>query len=406
MASWQLEQMVKDRIRECGAVTFAQFMETALYHQPGGYYTSGAERIGAGGDFYTSPLAHPAFGALIAVQLEQMWEKMGSPQTFYVVELGSGKGALARDIQGYSQRLSPGFHRAMRYITLERDRSRLSGSVDGLVSKGLPLRHVQGCILSNELLDAMPVHRLVRRGGRLREIYVGLREGDLVEEIRQPSDPRLEERLEGFGVSLAEGQEAEVNLLLEDWLGDVSRALDRGYLITIDYGYPARELYSEARPLGTLMCHFMHTTNRRPLSRIGQQDITAHVDFTTLMEEGKGLGLRALGLVSQARFLGNLGADSFIRRLGALGLPSGEYHSNLLGMRNLIDPEGLGKFRVLIQGKGDVSEGLYGLRQGSTSRQGALADRSGLPVPLLGQHHIDLLRGRYPHLAWSPENLA
>ena len=182
--------------------------------------------------------------------------------------------------------------------------------------------------------------------------------------------------------------------------------MDRGYLVTIDYGYPARELYSEARPLGTLMCHFMHTTNRRPLSRIGQQDITVHVDFTTLTEKGKELGLRALGLVSQARFLGNLGADALIRRLGALGLPSGEYHSNLLGMRNLIDPEGLGKFRVLIQGKGDVSAGLYGLRQERTSGQGALANRNDLPVPLLDQHHINLLRGRYPHLAWSPENLA
>ena len=402
MADTEPERHIKDLIRREGPLTFAQFMEMALYHVPGGYYTSREQIIGSQGDYYTSPLAHPAFGALIATQLEEMWEGLGSPSPFFAVELGSGKSILARDILAYSRNLSADFHRSLRYVTVERSRSSERPSWEAVASVGLPLRQLKGCILSNELLDAMPVHRVVCQGGALREIYVGLQDGDLAEELDEPSTSHLQERLDGLGVALEEGQEAEVNLLLEDWVQNISASLDQGYVISIDYGYPGKELYSRTRRRGTLMCHYRHTTNRNPLTRVGQQDITAHVDFSSVIALGEKYGLRTCGMASQVRFLANLGIRAFLDRLRTMNLPSGEYHANLLGMRNLIDSEGLGKFQVLIQGKGQASDRLQGLRPQDPERHRTPVERRPLPVPLLTPHHINLLQGRYPHLAWSP----
>ncbi|MFQ5874801.1 MAG: SAM-dependent methyltransferase, partial [Dehalococcoidia bacterium] len=235
MAQRELEELIKERIRREGPITFSRFMEMALYHVPGGYYTSRRQRVGPEGDFYTSPLAHPAFAALIAIQLEQMWEELESPSPFFAVEIGSGKGTLARDIIVYNHNLSPAFAKALRYVSVERGQPGWPSGWDAMAAVGLPLRRLQGCILSNELLDAMPVHRVVGQGGALREIYVGLEDGDFAETIDGPSTPRLQQRLDSLGVSLGEGQEAEVNLLLEDWVANVATSLDRGYVITIDY---------------------------------------------------------------------------------------------------------------------------------------------------------------------------
>lgn len=402
MTDTELEGIVKERIQREGPITFAQFMEMALYHVLGGYYTSACQHIGPRGDFYTSPLAHPAFGALIAIQLEQMWELMGASSRFFVVELGSGKGTLARDILDYSRHLGQAFHRALRYITVERDNEYRQEGWDTAASIRLPFRQLHGCVLSNELLDAMPVHRVVQQGDTLKEIYVGLKNGHLTDVVGELSTPRLRQRLENLGASLEDGQEAEVNLLLEDWVQDVAGSLERGYLITIDYGYPANELYSPARPRGTLMCHYRHTTNRKPFLRVGEQDITSHVDISSLTSIGEKHGLWLCGVVSQAQFLDNLNIRAFIGRFRTLDLPSGEYHANRMGMQNLIDPEGLGKFRVVIQRKGEVSDQLQGLSRERPGKRGPQAEKSNPPVPLLTDHHIDLLRGKYPHMAWSP----
>ena len=363
-------------------------MEMALYHIPGGYYTSTKPRIGPEGDFYTSPLAHPAFGALLAVQIEQMWKVMDAPAPFVVIEMGSGKGGLARDIVDYSANLSPEFANALDYVTLDR--------VDPEPPR--TRRNITGCILSNELLDAMPVHRVIQKKGRLAEIHVDVQDNELMELQGEPSTPRLQQRLDTLGVSLTEGQEAEVNLLVDDWLRDVSATLDRGYAVTFDYGYPASELYSPKRQKGTLMCHYKHTINHRPLTRVGEQDITAHVDLTSLVSLGKRYGLQHCGTVSQAQFLGNLGMGTLLKGLYSTNLQSADYQANQLGMHNLIDREGLGSFQVVIQGKGDVPSSLHGLDPKGVSPVEAL----GLPTPLLADHHINLLAGRYPHQAWSP----
>ena len=375
-------------------MTFARFMELALYHEPWGY-SSGAERIGAGGDFYTSPVAHPAFGALLTVQLAGMWEIMGKPSPFHVVELGAGTGVMARDIIEYSYHVSSDFADALEYVTIDMRHAHRVEGAHHVVSDGIPLRGITGCILSNEYLDAMPVHRVTMEEGKLRELYVGVGGGELVEVVGEPSTGLLQERLDGLGVTLAEDQRSEINLGLEDLTRSLVASLDSGYVIGIDYGHEASDLYSSSRLRGTLMCHYRHMANSQPFRRIGRQDITAHVDFTTLMQRGKRWGLQTCGLVSQRDFLGNLGIVGIRNGLRDLRLRSGQYNANMMGLGNLIDPEGLGGFKVCIQAKDVWAGRLSGL-----GGEGFIF-HGGLPVPLLSERHVNLLEGKYPHMAWD-----
>ena len=287
-----LESLIIEEVRARGPMTFARFMDLALYHEPWGYYSSGPERIGAGGDFYTSPVAHPAFGALLTVQLAGMWEMMGKPSPFHVVELGAGTGVMARDIIEYSYHVSSDFADALEYLAIDRRPAYGVEDVHCIVSDGIPLRGITGCILSNEYLDAMPVHRVTMEDGKLRELYVGVGGGELVGVVGEPSTGLLQERLDGLGVTLAEGQRAEINLGLDDLTRSLAESLDSGYVLSVDYGHEASDLYSSSRSQGTLMCHYRHTVNSQPFRRIGRQDITAHVDFTTLMQMGRDGGFR------------------------------------------------------------------------------------------------------------------
>ena len=165
-----------------GRITFAEFMEVALYHPGGGYYTSG-DRVGASGDYYTSPSVHPAFGALLAVQLFQMWQLLGRPESFTVAEAGAGNGLLGRDIANSAADLPVPFRQALRYVCIDRRASAgLEAGLDGVsrvCANGVPLRGVVGCVLSNELLDAMPVHQVTCEDGELKELYVVARDGEL-----------------------------------------------------------------------------------------------------------------------------------------------------------------------------------------------------------------------------------
>ena len=390
-----LESLIFEEVRAQGPITFARFMELALYHEPWGYYSSGPERIGAEGDFYTSPVAHPAFAALLAVQMAGMWDGMGKPSPFHVVELGAGTGVMARDIIEYSNHTSPDFADALKYVTIDMRRAHRVEGIHHIVSGGIPLRGITGCILSNEYLDAMPVHRVKTEEGKLRELYVGVGGGELVEVVGEPSTGLLQERLDGLGVTLAEDQRSEINLGLEDLTRSLAESLESGYLLSVDYGHEASDLYSPSRSQGTLMCHYRHTVNSQPFRRIGRQDITTHVDFTTLMQRGKGWGLQTCGLVSQREFLGNLGIVGIRDGLRDLRLPSGQYNANMMGLGNLIDPEGLGGFKVCIQAKGVGGGRLSGL-----GGEGPIFDGR-LPVPLLSERHVNLLEGKYPHMAWD-----
>jgi SAM-dependent MidA family methyltransferase len=368
-----LKEAIAARIEREGGITFRDFMEMALYEPSLGYYESGRETVGRGGDYLTSPEVSQVFGAIVGRQLLEMWEANGKPGRFQVVEAGAGTGQLCHDLMHWASRSAPALAGSIDYVLVERSKGmivrqkrlladdRLSDSVRW--SDGLPAG-VEGCILSNELLDAMPVHRVALDQGRLREVFVAWDGTAFVEELRQLSTPRIEEYFNRLGLLSAEGCRAEVNVLAPDWVRDAAKALDRGFLMTFDYGYEAEELYAPWRTDGTLLCFYRHNPSNDPYARIGRQDMTSHVDFTAVRRAGEECGLSTLGLVPQSDFLVSLGI------LEALAPPDEgepsieEYAARRRAVTELIDPAGLGRVRVLVQAKGVEDVDLTGLRAG------------------------------------------
>ena len=263
-----------------------------------------------------------------------------------------------------------------------------------MVGPEVSLRGLMGCVLSNELLDSFPVHQVRWSQGKLREVYVMLESDELVEELGAPSTPELAERLNGLGIRLEEGQTAEINLGLADWAQGAAQMLEAGFVLTIDYGRPAAELYSaRLRPRGSLTTYYRHVQTDAPLRRIGRQDISAQVDFTSARLAGEAAGLETLGLTNQAGFLRNLGWESFRSRLRELGLPPVELQANRAGMLDLVRPGGLGDFKVMAQSKGVGGLGLWGLE--ASEEAAALVEK--LPPPVLGENHLRLAQG-YPQV--------
>ena len=391
------ESEVRRRIQErgeFGKITFAEFMEIALYWPNGGHYTS-REPVGAHGDYYTSPVVHPSFGALLAVQLFQMWLEMGRPAPFTVLELGAGNGLLCQDICSYAVGLPNGFDEALRYVCLDRRAafsvvSRTLGT-SRVVADRLPFEGLTGCVLSNEYLDAFPVHQVVMTDDGLKEVHVGLSGGELVELHDEPSCPGLAERLDDLGIALAPGQTAEINLALEPRFVEISEALTRGFVLTIDYGRTAQDLYDpETRLRGTLVTYHQHIQTDAPLTLIGRQDITAQVDFTTAASVGKKAGLETLGLVTQRDFLSNLGLNRLEENLAGQNLTPLQIQANRAGIKELVRPGGLGEFKVLVQGKNIGNSTFWGLDR--PEEASALIDS--LQVPLLTEHHLSIPAAR------------
>ncbi len=384
------ERELRGRISERGRVTFAEFMEAALYDPRGGYYTG----AGPDADYYTSPAAHPAFGALVAVQLSRMWEALGRPGCFVAVEMGAGGGLLASDVVSYARRALRSFADALRYVTVDRARpARAADGVRHVVGSRMPVAGLVGCVLSNELLDAFPVRRFEMRGGRVLEVYVVVRDGRFAEELDEPSTPELAAYVERLGVELPEGFRGEVNTGIAPWMADVSSALERGFVLTIDYGYVREELDSDDRG-DTVQGYYRHTRGASPYDRVGEQDMTAHVDFTHVVEEGRRAGLRLPSLRSQARFLRDMGLEGLLARVRREPMSESRRMANLMAMRELVKPDGLGGFKVLLQAKGDVAVERLN-EAGPASEE--------LPLALLTEEHARLLEGRYPHVAWAPD---
>lgn len=392
-----LEAEIRRRIRERGRITFAEFMDLALYHPQHGYYRTNRQKIGPRGDFLTSPETHPVFGALVALQLEQMWRILGNPPVFTIVEMGGGTGALCQSILEYSQKSMPKFYEAVRYVVVERQgRDDEAQEGDGQPPFPVQAEHsdkvrcvpeplstrVVGCFLSNELVDAFPVHAVTFADGQLREVFVGLSGDGFVEETGDPSTSELVAYFHRLGLWPSDGYRAEVNLEALGWMERVARALDRGFVLTIDYGFPAEELYSDKRRAGTLMCYYRHTYGHNPFIRVGAQDMTTHVDFTSLIHAGLRHGLRFTGLISQADFLSNLGLEAFANALGNAGLAPAVYYDNKFALRRLVEAQGLGKFQALVQHKGVVEPTLDCLNP-CNDRKRSLIARGSMPfIPL------------------------
>ena len=365
----ELIQVIHDRINNSSQqrITFADYMESVLYHPQYGYYASNAERISENGDFLTSPHLADDFGEMLTIQLYQIWQILGEPQLFRIVEMGAGRGVLAAQILEYSSRSYPEFFRSIDYIIIEAAPAMIIAQQSGL--KGLPVRWCElteipdrsiiGCFLSNELIDAFGVHQVVVVEDKLQEVYVTISDKDRVfnETIDELSTDRLETYWQLNQINLLSGKypngyRTEVNLAALGWLEQVFKKLQRGYIISIDYGYTADRYYNPMRAQGTLQCYYQHAHHHNPYINIGNQDLTAHVDFTALQNQGELLGLQTVGFIQQGLFLMALGLGE---RITAISSSGGDIQSLLHRRQNLhqlIDPMGLGKFGVLIQSRG------------------------------------------------------
>jgi SAM-dependent MidA family methyltransferase len=366
-ANAALVELLRGRIDAHGPITFHDFMETVLYHPQLGYYAT-REPMGHERDYLTSPEVHPIFGALVGKQIEQIWEVLGRPERFDLVEQGAGTGLLARDILRWAARRAPELARVLRYriveisASLRRRQEETLSTAGGRVEwlEALP-DEIDGCLLSNELLDSFPVHRVVREDGALREIYVS-HGGGRFEEVHGPlSNERIATYFDDLGLLPGEGCTAEVNLHAIDWMAAAAKALRRGFVLTFDYGYPAVELYAPWRRDGTLLCFYRHNPSSDPYARIGKQDITAHVDFASLMRAGERCGLEVAGFTTQARFLAALGIGAGVEAI-AKESPDAleEYYARRRAVQELTDPVGLGRIRVLAQRKGVPAAELIG----------------------------------------------
>ena len=378
-----LENLLLERILTEGPLPFSRFMESCLYHPEYGYYMTSRQKIGRDGDFFTSSSVHALFGQLIAKQLHQMWEILGCPANFIVAEQGAGAGHLCLDILNALEADFPDFYSLLRYKIVEISEANrflqaqlLSRHQDAVSwCSQSDLIGMIGCFLSNELIDAFPVHLVEKRNGKLFEVCVGVADGTFQEVLLEPSTEELAEYLEWVGVELVEGNRAEINLAAPLWLTTVAELLHRGFVLTIDYGYLASELYAPWRTTGTLMCYFQHTSGENPYLRIGEQDLTAHVDFTALIKAGEASGLQQLFYGDQCKFLLGLGFVEALLHAQAREKEPHHAQALRLTLKNLILPDGGmgGIFKVLIQGKGVGQQKLLCAR--------SLRD---LPLPVLG----------------------
>lgn len=375
----ELRKIILNRIRSEGPITFADFMETVLYHPQEGYYFSSRDKIGAQGDYYTSPYLHPIFGYLLARQMRQMWQILDYPSPFHIVEIGAGKGLLCAHILHYCQRNFPELYDELNYLILEQSpffqegqkivlqKFFEVGKVQQISPAGL-LKEVSpiiGCIFSNELIDSFPVHLVCQEEGEFQEILVDYDGQNFVEVCAKPTTSLLIDYLQNYALPLAEGQRAEVNLKALNWLGEMASILQRGFLITIDYGYEAEELYHPTRREGTLLCYYRHTTSTNPYRRLGYQDITAHVNFSALIKKGETLGLQKNGLIEQYKFLAALGLLRDLENLeiNRYQFSAVEFLKQKLAMKSFLVPGGMGTvFKVLIQSKEVGEASLLGLQ--------------------------------------------
>ncbi|MBD2354007.1 class I SAM-dependent methyltransferase [Tolypothrix sp. FACHB-123] len=372
-------------------ITFAEYMDTVLYHPEYGYYSSNTDKLGfKDGDFFTSVHLGNDFGELLAVQFLQMWEILGKPKSFNLVEMGAGQGLLASHILNYYQQHHPEFLAVLQYLIIEKSptlkqeqQQRLQNfSVQWCNLADIPSNSITGCFFSNELVDAFPVHQFIFEAGELREVYVTTRSQEnkdageqenkigFVEVTGELSTPRLAEYWDLVGIDLRQnnypdGYRSEINLAALDWLSIVADRLRCGYVLTIDYGYPASRYYNPRRSQGTLQCYYQHRHHDNPYVNIGAQDITAHVDFTALERWGDRCGLDKVGFTQQGLFLMALGLGNRISALSEQEKSISQLLRRRESLHELLNPLGLGGFGVLVQSKGltetEISQPLTGL---------------------------------------------
>ncbi len=365
-------------IQETGSLTFARFMELALYDDEHGYYMTGGGRSSAtafpigreGSDFFTVPCLSPVLAKCLVRQLAEIDERLGHPPVFHLLEMGPGEGVLFRDmLQECHEQQASLFHR-LSCILVERSpafrrRQRETLAVwdkqEGLIRWVDELQTVSngsltGVLLSNELVDAFPVHRIRMGQDGLQELYVASQNHALQEQWGEPSTPELSSFLSDLGVELPGGFTTEISLEAVEWVKQVARVLDRGVVITIDYGHTAQDYFAPERKNGTLMGYHRHTVSTNPYTRVGEQDLTAHVNFSSLAHAGERVGLTTTGFTNLQHFLMSVGIDELVQGCD-------QESTVVQATAQLLRPHGMGTtFKILMQHKRLVISTLRGLR--------------------------------------------
>jgi SAM-dependent MidA family methyltransferase len=404
-----LRQKIEEEIRERGPIHFSRYMELCLYDPELGYYSRNAEQFGKAGDFYTSSDVHAVFGRLLARQFEEIWRLLGSPEQIEILELGPGRGLFAQDVLDWSEKKFPEFFRTLHYSLEEsspalRDRVQWilrtrfdSGKVSlseksvlsqpRLLKPALPhgacgtaevvpnrisLERALGpevpiIVFANEFFDALPVEVLSSQG----ELLISEKNGQLLETWHPSSDEALE-FLDRYGVHPAAGERVEAPLVAQCYLSQVAAAVDCGVIVAIDYGYTRQEQLA-GRHRGTIAAYRQHSMSANPYEAPGEQDITAHVNFTAMAAALQQGGMQVQPLLTQSQFLLGIGEhNQFADAFEECRLPQ-EQAKVALQLKHLVTPAGVGEtFHVLIASKGISTEsmaGLSGLTFGKTKLQ-------------------------------------
>ena len=363
-----LAEIVKNKIHNEGLISFHDFMEIALYYPGLGYYSSLPDKIGKQGDFYTSPYLTNVFGHIIAKQLEEMWELTGKTD-FTIVEYGAGMGSLCLDILDQLKN-NEAFYKKLKYCIIEKSETMRSKEQSAINKTAInekvywnnsidDIPSFTGCVIANEVVDNFSVHKVVMDESGLMEVFVDYDNG-FIERLR-PAQDDLINYFKELKIELPVGFCTEVNLQAIEWIKNISAALHKGFVLTIDYGYPSSELYQSNRRLGTIVCYNKHAVNDLPYKNIGQQDITAHVNFSALDVWGTKNGLLNCGFTNQSQFLLSLGLTEHLRKIEENEKSNSEVRKNLLVVHNLLMSMGK-KIKVLIQQKGLEHSLLSGLK--------------------------------------------
>ena len=356
----QLAEIIINKIKKEGPVCFRDYMEMALYYPSLGYYNSEVNKIGKEGDYYTSPVLSSFFGEMIGKQIEEMWMLLDK-KPFTIVEYGAGTGALCSGILQYLTNNFALFEN-LKYVIIEKSESmrkaqekRFPEKVEwyNSIKEAGP---INGCILSNEVLDNFAVHKVVMKE-ELMEVFVD-HEKDFIE-ILKPAGEKLKNYFLEQQIVLPKNYTTEINLQAIEWIKEISENLNRGFVFTIDYGFASTDLYNEKRNSGTLICYKGHEINTELYSDIGLQDITAHVNFSALSHWGKNYGLDCIGFTTQANFLRSMGLMNYLRRLEMQ--ESDDSKNSIFQINKLM--RGMGnKFKLLVQKKEVSQKFLTGLQ--------------------------------------------
>lgn len=374
----RLRRRIADEIRRLGPIPFSRYMQMCLYEPELGYYARAREQFGKAGDFYTSSDVHAVFGRLLARQFEEMWRALDSPPRIDILELGPGRGLFARDVLDWSARQFPEFSRALHYALVEQsphlrerlqerlaeriaaERARVFESLDAAASAASESIIVFG----NEFLDALPVEVLDYRGA----LRIDEKNGKFVETFNLPTGAEAE-FLDRYSVRPEEGERVEATLAALEWMQRIAEAFQarRGFLVLIDYGY-TREEQLAGRHRDTIMSYRQHTASASPYEAPGEQDITAHVNFTAIRERGFQRGLEPVALLTQSQFLIGIGEETqFADAFQECKLPQ-ERAKVALQLKHLVSPTGMGEtFQVLLMSAGVAKErgaALSGLKLG------------------------------------------